>query len=128
MMTLPAPVARTLAREQSRLAQYWEFVAPTIVKRPFLAFGLWVRNEHGAVSLATALANAGFQSPEVVPGRRWFRQGWHVSAASRVKPDVTQGTVNALLEQVVTIGAHYGAHFVGWGALPQWPAPSSSAA
>jgi hypothetical protein len=67
-----------------------------IPKRRFLVFGLWISNEHGAVTLASALASAGFQSPDVSPKRRWFRRGWHVAAASRVDPDVTQATVSGV--------------------------------
>ena len=55
------------------------------------------------------------------PGLGWFRRGWHVAAASRVNPEATQATVDALLERIVTIGAQHGAQFVVWGASSQWP-------
>src|ERR1051325_9568885 len=101
MITPPPQTAKELARESARLARAWEYLAPMIPKRRFLVFGLWISNEHGAVTLASALAGGGFQSPEVSPKRRWFRRGWHVAAASRVDPDVNQATVTALMEHFV---------------------------
>ena len=127
-MTLDAAAARRLRKEQAQLTGLWDFVAQTFAKRPFLSFAFWLHEEQSAVALAGALTKAGLQSEAPLPGRRWLRRGWWVRAVAKLGPAPTQTAVNALLENVVTIGAEYGGAFMGWGATERPPVLPSSAA
>jgi len=120
-MTLSAKAAKALRREQEQVSLHWAVVAKAIGKGPFVNFVLWTSAEHAAIELANALTKAGFQSPVISPGRRWFRKGWYVGAALHVPEEPAQGEILLLLERVTTLATDHEGQFAGWGAAPHWP-------